>query len=423
MNLSAELRAYLPADILERLQEAGAEAARQQCRLYLIGGSIRDMLLPARSFDWDLDLVSDSPRLPDVATTLAERWEGQLQHFPQYGTAVLKMGELDLDFARARTEHYAYPGANPEVAFASLSDDIIRRDFSINAMALNLWPTAWGELYDPFDGYQDLKQGILHALHEKKFIEDPVRAWRAVRLSLSLNFELEAQTQTQLQAAMASAHFDGFFSARVRNELYKILGKEAPNNYLKKLSDWGVLRCLDPGLNWGPPQIYAFERAAALSPNYPENELRQVYILILFSFLKPEAQAQIYEQLQLARAERQAWEDVQKLQQSFSWENQSPAEIYFQLKSLSPLSLHATQALQAQTALDQAIDKHRRLYRFVKTEMSGKMLLGYMPAGPAIRELLDALLRAKLNAEVQNLEEEQQWVAHWLKKNPQPPRE
>lgn len=418
MNLLQKLRAYLPEAVFQQVCEAGQEAAEQNCRLFLIGGSIRDMLLPERPFDWDIDLVSDSPQIQAVASKLHQRWGGQLQQFPQYGTAVLKNDCLDLDFARARTEVYAHPGANPEVQFATLAEDIVRRDFTINAMALNLWPEQLGQLYDPFEGYQDLQRGVLKALHERKFIEDPVRAWRAVRLSVSLNFELETETQKQLISAMNSGDFDGFFSGRVRNELYKVLGKAQPQLYLQQLSDFGVMRCLDPDFKWGQAQLERFQRAEQQASAYPENNLRTVLIMLLLHDLSTTARPPVYDQLHLPKAERQAWEQLQQLKPLQHWEKQSPAEVYAQLHKLNPLSLHVAEALWPETALVQAIQAYRETYRFVKLELSGKMLLEQMPPGPAMRDVLQAVLHAKLNGQIHTLADEQQWVQNYIKATP-----
>jgi len=406
-NLAGALQHYLPTEIFGYLQAAGQAAAERQLSLYLIGGSVRDMLLQQQLFDWDLDLVSESPQITTLAADLHQRWGGSFQQFPQYGTAKIHLGALDLDFATARTEVYAYPGANPEVTFSQLEADLIRRDFTINAMALDLRPARFGDLIDPFGGYADLAAGRIRALHAHKFIEDPVRSWRAVRLATTLSFNLEPTTEQALCAAMQSGQFDGFLTGRICNELYKCLDKAEPEVYLSHLSHLGVLRCLDPGLCWNSALARFFERAREYAEEFAGLKLRQAYLLGLLQAMQPVYQSALLRALQVSRAEFKAWSAYQAEVQA-SWEPVLPSVAVERLSPLPLLTLWALLATDLPEPAADLLQHYWRQWRFIKPEISGKLILDWMAPGPAVREILKQVHRARLNGQVQNLQEEKE---------------
>lgn len=397
MKLQRQLKAYLPAEIYAGLQEVGQLAAERGLSLYLIGGSVRDMLLQ-QDFDWDIDLVSDSPAVVELAQALARSWGGSLQTHAHYGTAKLRLGQLDLDFATARQEVYASPGAKPEIAFSSLKADLIRRDFTINAMAVNLLPERFGELYDPFGGVADLEQGQLKALHADKFIEDPVRAWRAVRLSTGLDFKLEPQTLNWLKAAMATGHFDGFFSERIRRELLKVLAKAQPAHYLQQLSQLGVLRCLSPVDFWDKSAEQLFQQLPHYSSWFKGAELQEAYFLGLITRLPAADREALLPLLQLSKNQQQALDTLLSgALQELPWAEFSPSQVVQQLQGVPELSLWILLAEEQPPDFHSCLSKYCQQWRFVQPLISGKILLEWMPPGPHIKLILQRLHAARLD--------------------------
>lgn len=393
LHLQQELRAGLPQTALEKLQQAGETAAEMGYSLFLIGGSVRDVLLQ-RDFGRDLDLVSETYDVGRLAAALQNRWGGSLQHFERYGTAKLRLEKLEFDFATARTEHYAYPGAPPEVSFSGLDQDLIRRDFSVNAMAVGLLPHQFGALVDPFGGWRDLQQKQLRALHAGKFREDPVRCWRAVRQAHQLNFGLEAQTRAWLMEALADGGFDGFFGTRMQRELDKVLALPAPLSCLEDLWQLGVLRCLSPRLDW--PRFAAYAREALAT--VPSAHLPDVLLLGLLWALPADARAS--ERLSLDRSLTQAWQRFEQLLAlETDWSTLRPSEAYRLLDKPPELTLMALLA-QPHPALRQAARQYAGVWRFVRPRLSGTIIKEWLPPGPLIRQILQALLNARLDGEI-----------------------
>ncbi|MBI4299995.1 MAG: CCA tRNA nucleotidyltransferase, partial [Chloroflexi bacterium] len=164
--------------------------------LYLVGGALRDLLLGRSGPDMDLVVEGDALRL---AEALAAKLGARAIFHRRFGTAKLHKGSLVMDLATARAESYAHPGALPTVRPGALKDDLFRRDFTINAMALGIAGDAAGAIVDPFDSRQDLAARLVRILHPQSFIDDATRIWRAVRYEQRLGFHIEAETERLLR--------------------------------------------------------------------------------------------------------------------------------------------------------------------------------------------------------------------------------
>lgn len=411
VHLQRELSAWLPPDVLSYLHEAGELAGQKGYSLYLIGGGVRDMLL-GRPFDWDVDLVSETYGVERLAAMLQQRWGGLLQSFERYGTAKLRLEAkdhqpeqpaLELDFATARTEHYAYHGANPEVSFSSLEADLIRRDFTINAMAIGLLPHQFGALIDPFNGWQDLQSRTLRSLHELKFLEDPVRCWRAARMAQMLGFTLEPETHRLVLEAMNSGSFDGFFTARMRRELSKVLTKPEPIVYYEQLQALHVWRCLDPELD--TEHLLGFVRSMPQWQEYfPQADAETVYLLGLLLNMSPEARERQSNALELSKQQLAAWAALDALERA-DWPA-TPSLAYQRLQSLPAEALWACLAAGAEKSLEQAILAYWMTWRLIRPGVSGTIIKEWIPPGPHIRRILQTILFARLDGLIETPEQE-----------------
>ena len=177
-NLSSQLEKYLPPPVLALVKIAGQEASELGQELYIVGGVVRDLFLGRANFDFDLVVEGEAIKL---ARKMAKDSQAKLIIHPRFGTAKLNYPGFSLDLATARSETYSQPGALPTVKPGSLKDDLIRRDFSINAMALHLNPQRFGELIDLYNGKDDLERRLIRILHPKSFIDDATRILRAIR--------------------------------------------------------------------------------------------------------------------------------------------------------------------------------------------------------------------------------------------------
>lgn len=214
-------------------------ALEKECRPYLVGGPVRDILLGRHAIDIDLTLEQDASTL---ARALAKRIEGRVRSFPQFLTYKVTAPEFpEIDLTTARKERYRKPGALPAVTAGRLKDDLIRRDFSINAIALDLID---GKMHDPTGGAQDLQSRVVRVLHDQSFIDDPTRIFRATRLAARLGFTLEPQTAELMRAAVEADALGTVSKERIWRELFLAMDEEEAPAILTELSASGALHAL-----------------------------------------------------------------------------------------------------------------------------------------------------------------------------------
>jgi tRNA nucleotidyltransferase (CCA-adding enzyme) len=223
-----------------RALELVAEVAREKgCRPFLVGGPVRDMLLGRQSIDLDLTLEQDASTL---ARALAKRVDGRLRSFPQFLTYKVTVSEFpEIDIATARKERYRKPGALPAVTAGRIKDDLMRRDFSINAIALEI---LTGKMHDPTGGAKDIESRLVRVLHDRSFIDDPTRIFRAVRLAVRLDFTIEENTAELIRAAIEDDALATVSKERIWRELFLAMDEEQAPQILTDLAARGVLEPL-----------------------------------------------------------------------------------------------------------------------------------------------------------------------------------
>jgi len=190
---------------------------------YAVGGCVRDWLLGLNAIE-DLDVTVEGSGI-DVAGAAARALGGTVAVHQQFGTATVGLTQpvaLRVDFATCRNETYAKPGAYPRVAPGTLEEDLFRRDFAINAMAVALSPARFGQLVDPFHGAEDLARKRLRILHARSFLDDPSRILRGARLAHRFGLTWDPQTSRALQQALASGALGWLNAGRVRKELARM---------------------------------------------------------------------------------------------------------------------------------------------------------------------------------------------------------
>ncbi|HKS25280.1 MAG TPA: hypothetical protein VJZ76_20965 [Thermoanaerobaculia bacterium] len=221
---------------LDLVREVSAE---ESCRPFLVGGPVRDLLLHRGVIDVDVTLED---RASTLARALAKRIDGRVRSFPQFLTYKVTAPQLpEIDIATARKERYRQPGALPTVTEGRLRDDLLRRDFSINAIALDVMS---GELHDPTGGEADLRNGVVRVLHDESFADDPTRIYRAIRLAKRLNFTLDAHTEELMRAAIASGALQTVSKERIWRELSLAMEEADAAGVLSALATGGALEVL-----------------------------------------------------------------------------------------------------------------------------------------------------------------------------------
>lgn len=239
----------LPDGVRRRVQPAAQLSRERGVPVYLVGGLVRDLVLGRENRDVDLVVQGDGIAF---AEALAERLGGRCRSHEAFLTAVVVDPEdFHIDVATARSEFYRAPAALPEVETSTLRQDLYRRDFTVNTLALRLGPQETPELIDHFGGRQDLDLKILRVLHSLSFVDDPTRAFRAVRLELRLGFEMSPETEHLVRVAFEEGVFDRLSGARLREELVLLL--EDPDlavRAFERLEELGLLPVLHPRLRF-----------------------------------------------------------------------------------------------------------------------------------------------------------------------------
>jgi tRNA nucleotidyltransferase (CCA-adding enzyme) len=246
--LVAGTRFPLPKGIRQFLQPILEKAHKSELPIYLVGGCVRDLLL-GRPSD-DIDLVLEGCPAP-FCRAVAHTYQAKLVSHPQFLTyTLLFRNKRHLDIAAARTETYAEPACLPVVEPASLQEDLYRRDFSINAMAISLNTGDFGHIWDPYGGLEDLQTGKIRVLHAQSFRDDPTRIFRAARFAGRFGFELDWRTREWLLESVAQQEPARLSGARLREELVPLLLEEDPRQAFRLLSKWSALAFLIPSLKW-----------------------------------------------------------------------------------------------------------------------------------------------------------------------------
>lgn len=245
-NVAQKLRLVLPPTLHEVLVEVGRAADRRGMGAFLVGGAVRDVLL-SRGVE-DVDIVAEGNGIELAADVIAQLGGRMHPHEP-FLTAVVQLPSgIRLDIATARTEFYRSPASLPEVERSAVRQDLYRRDFTINAMAIDLSPGRFGDLLDFFGGQRDLERKLVRVLHSLSFLDDPTRAIRAVRFATRLGFEIASETQQLVRVAVREGVFASLSGERIRGEMGELLAEARPTDSLVELDRLEVLREIAPGV-------------------------------------------------------------------------------------------------------------------------------------------------------------------------------
>ena len=414
VNLASKIEERLPAELVRLIEAIGAIASHQGLHLYIVGGGVRDLLLEQETFD--LDLVVDGDAI-GLAQLLANTIRGRLVVHTRFRTANVRWNEWSIDLTTARSESYDHPGALPKVKPGPLSDDLFRRDFTINTMAIQLDPGRYGDLIDLYGGQEDLGRRLIRVLHERSFIDDATRIWRALRYEQRLGFKLERETLELLKRD--TAMLDTISGDRIRHELELVLKEAYPEKFFQRADQLQVLSQLQPGLKGNSDLPKKFEQARQVSsPNPPPAAL---YLALLTYTLTGEQVEQIVERLRLTRPTAQALRDTCQLKtemELLASAGLKPSRVYRILHDYTPTAITATSLAGDSPEVSRNIHRYITKLRYIKPGLTGADLktIGLTP-GPRINEILDRLRAARLDGEVTDRPGEEKLVRKWLRED------
>lgn len=258
------VQTLLPEEVRATLRRLGETASERGVKAHVVGGFVRDMVLGRVNLDIDVVVEGDGVGFAEAAAGVLG---GRVKVHRRFGTAVVVLPDhFHVDVASSRTEYYTKPGALPTVERSNLRQDLFRRDFTINAMSACLDPACFGAIADPFGGLHDLDAGFVRVLHAISFIDDPTRVLRAARFEVRYGFAMDAQTEQLARRSVEMGLLGEVSGARVREELYGLLGEQAPAAVLKRLHALGALAEIVPaGAHAGdlPEAVATVEAAIA----------------------------------------------------------------------------------------------------------------------------------------------------------------
>jgi tRNA nucleotidyltransferase (CCA-adding enzyme) len=390
---------------------AGEIAHTRGERIYLVGGVVRDLLLGQANLD--LDLVVEGNAI-ELAQQLRKINQGKITTHPRFNTAKLQWDNWSVDLATARSETYDKPGALPSVTPSSIDNDLSRRDFTINAMAIHLNPGVYGRLVDPHGGRNDLKHKSIRVLHEKSFTDDATRIWRGLRYEQRLDFHLERKTLNLLQRDISM--LDTISGDRIRYEIECILQEKYPEKVFRRAEELGVLATLHPALKGNGWLAEKFDQARRLtSPQPPEVGL---YLALLVYHLTSEETEHLISRLRLSKSLAQTIRNsiaVKKKMRSLSTPALSPSTTYNLLDGYSSPAIVANSLATESPVASRNIRLFLDKLRYIETALTGDDLIqmGIAP-GPQIREILDQLHKAKLDGKITTRQDEEELVKGWL---------
>ncbi|MBM3216031.1 CCA tRNA nucleotidyltransferase [Candidatus Poribacteria bacterium] len=410
MNVASRLERALSPEALEAIHLLG----RCGVDAYLVGGPLRDLLLGRPLLDLDISVAGDGVRFArDATRALGGSLE---QTHTDFGTASIRLSSgMKLDIATARRETYPAPGSLPVVEPGTLDEDLRRRDFSINALAMRLSPDSFGGVIDLVGGLDDLTAGTVRALHPGSFRDDPTRVFRAVRFEKRFAFRVDPGTEGWIRDVVGSGAMATLTGARVRNELARMLAESRFAACFGRLAEMGVLPLLAEPCADVPVGVVE-QRMGAYGGESPSDAA-----LVAWLAGQPEKRSdRIGRWLMLDRSVREDAELARRAREpvAAALAEPTPASAWFDLLGrLSDSALFAVGVAFNEAAHAELAERHRA-FRATRPLVTGDDLLamGYVP-GPAFSRVLDAAFRAQIDGELPDGDAARAFVRremHWI---------
>ena len=434
-SMARLLEQSLPPGLLGLLRRVGEAAAELHFPVYIVGGFVRDLLLNRPNFDVDFVVEGDAVAL---AQHLAKRYGGRVRPHRRFGTAkwirddeAFAAGQRlpdgtppSIDFATARTEFYEEPTALPIVERSSIKLDLHRRDFTINTLAIRLDGAHWGELLDFYGGRQDLDQGIIRVLHSLSFVEDPTRILRAVRFEQRFGFTIEPRTyELMIEAVDLLRRVSG---PRIRHELELILQEERPEKALRRLDEIGVLREIDPDLNWDNRLDEQFRRLRQVLEeewDEPPAPIERLYFTLWLYPLPPMAHDRILDRLRPTRATVKLVRESEALRAripDLRRQHIPPSQLDRMLEKFSDAILLVAQVACEDPLVRKRLRTYQRELRPVQIAVTGEDLRRWgVKPGPIYRHVFREVRDAVLDGLISTPEEQMEYAEYLVREVPE----
>ena len=408
-NVAPIMDRRLAPSQLNTLSLVAGASGQRGAEPYLVGGTVRDLLLGGQPADLDLSVVGGAPGFVDI---LANELNAEVVARSQFGTSKLRIDDTVIDLATARKESYAYPGALPTVSPGSIQEDLARRDFSINAMAVSLSSRTWGDLLDPFNGQRDLRDGLIRVLHPESFVDDATRILRAIRYAQRLGFRLESTTEVLIGRDLT--YLDRIKGDRVRRELERVFCEQRVASILEAARELGVLSAIYPPLTVDDSMLAKLQQVATAPANG-----RALLVVSLLAFSLPTGdEPGLIARLNMDTRWAKMVRDTVSIRDAFdklSSPSVRPSQLYHLLDGLDAVAIRGCAIATEEPLIAQRLELYQAELWHVKPHLNGDDLMALgVPRGPMVGRLLDEILTARLDGVLGSVEEERQLVARRL---------
>ena len=409
-------------DVLNKIGEIGD---RLDFPVFMVGGIVRDLFLGIKNYDLDIVVEGEGIKF---ARELSRDLGGRTKSHEKFGTAIVILADdFKIDVATARREFYEYPAAFPKVELSSIKKDLYRRDFTINAMAIQLNQKYFGKLIDFFGGQKDLRIGIIRVLYNLSFVEDPARIIRAIRFEQRYNFKMNRTTEDFLKKAIDDKLLSRLRKKRITEELILILKEENPLKSLKRMEELGALKYILPEFELNEEIV---ERLNKVKGNFdfwtrdiPDEkiELWVIYFCCLIRNLKKSQLQKIYKKLIIKQKfidkVNYCYLNLDQIIKMISQKTKiSPSVIYLKLRGLPNEVLFLAMTESDTNIAKERINNYFRKYKKESLYISGNELKELqLKPGPIYSQILNKLLCAQLDGEVKNKRDEIRFVKNILK--------
>ncbi len=432
-NLTNLMRERLPGRVLDLLRKAGACADRLGMRAYAVGGFVRDLVMRGENLDVDIVVEGEGIRF---AEAFGKEEGARVRSHHKFATAVLVFPDgFKVDVASARVEYYLEPGALPTVEYSSLKQDMYRRDFTINTLAVRLNPVGFGELIDFFGAQRDIKEKGIRVLHSLSFVEDPTRILRAVRFERRFGFAISRHTLNLIRNAVRLDLISRLPKPRLFSELELILKEADPVSIIARLAELGVGPSIHPALTLEKAHIELLEETQEVlgwfSLLFLEEEVEKwaVFFLALLDPLSPAEAKKLARDLGV-RSRVREWVRICKdegmgvVQQLILPPVVSRKAIYDILSIIPNEVILYLMACSKHPDIKRYISLYFTQLKNVRIQLSGQDLieLGFTP-GPLFKKIFDAVLERKFSGDLRTKSEELAFVREHFSANPAEPAE
>jgi tRNA nucleotidyltransferase (CCA-adding enzyme) len=424
-NVLKFMKERLSPRILDMLQVIGEKAYELGCNAYVVGGFVRDLFLYRTNEDLDIVIEGDGIAF---AKKYAKFVTARIHSYEKFGTAVIIFPDgFKIDVASARMEYYKFPAALPTVEMSSIKLDLFRRDFTVNTLAIQLKPNKFGLLIDFFSAQKDIKEKSIRVLHNLSFVEDPTRVFRAIRFEQRFGFSIGKLTSGLIENAVKMNFFKRLSGRRVFAELRQILEEKNPLDAIKRLDEYNLLSVVHPSIELNNQMISLFNSVKKVLSWHDLLFLEEpymrwaVYFLALTRHCDKETADEICMRIELApRYKTILCKERFEADRSMLWMEQSlPTKNSTTYKHLAVFRIELILYMMAATkheTVKRSISNYVTRLRYIDTSVTGKDLkkMGLEP-GPIYREILQAVLDAKLNGQLKTRNDELDFVKAYVR--------